>query len=129
MDDTADTLLRGNVVVPMYKNFISNEPINFSKKNSKKVSQSEKSTWKYVAIFNMCSLGCNYFVIFFVYALIVGMGILIQNKDVFSDLTVYTQGAKEWTLQPWIDFIWTPYQCPEGYEAIQNTWLGTVEGV
>ena len=76
----------------------------------------------------MGTLCCNWIVVC-LYFLIMGMGIMIGNHDdMYQDLTIYTQGIDDWGKNSWIDFKWADYNCPDGYESIVNTWLGTVEG-
>ena len=52
----------------------------------------------------------------------------MQDSDIYHDLSLYEQGAKDWDSRSWIDFQWQIGACRDGYEAIGNTWLGTVQG-
>ena len=55
----------------------------------------------------------------------------IDQRDVYTDLTIYTQGIAEWETPLWKDFSWgVDGKCADGssYEDINSLWLGTVEG-
>jgi len=57
------------------------------------------------------------------------LGLAIDGVDRPDDLSIYDQGAYDWSMRSWIDFQWGPGgSCPDQYEPIGNMWLGTVEG-
>ena len=52
-----------------------------------------------------------------------------MNEMVFvADFTNITQALDDWQAKSWVDFAFADNECPNGYEAIKNTWKGTVEG-
>lgn len=83
--------------------------------------------WQKAMFFQIGSSACNYFVALVLYMLIFGMGFMIQQHDDYTNVTILTQGVADWTTKPWVDFKWET-TCPDGYEPMYNTWLGTVEG-
>ena len=55
--------------------------------------------------------------------------IKIIEKDDFNDLDIYSQGAQDWSRRSWVEFTWGwNKQCPDGFEAINNIWTGTMQG-
>ena len=41
-------------------------------------------------------------------------------------MSIKTQAIDDWTAKTWTDFVWSSETtCPEGFEAIGNTWAGT----
>lgn len=52
--------------------------------------------------------------------------IFMHLFDVEESSAAYRQALEDWSAESWIDFSWSATdQCPEGYEAITSTWLGT----
>ena len=75
----------------------------------------------------LCTLVCNFFICA-LYMIVFGMGLLIDNKDDFENLTPYTQAIDDWGTGAWAEFRFGSGSCPEGFERFSNEWLGTVEG-
>ena len=77
---------------------------------------------------NLCFMICN-FLVLTLYWVIFAMGLLIEDKDQFLNLTVFTQAVKDWDSNSWANFAaGEDGECPQGYEAISAEWLGTVMG-
>ena len=75
----------------------------------------------------LCTIVCNFFICA-LYMVVFGMGLLIDNKDDFENLTPYTQAIDDWGTGAWAEFRFGSGSCPEGFERFSNEWLGTVEG-
>lgn len=51
----------------------------------------------------------------------------MNEMDFEGNFTNLTQALDDWSAKSWVDFTLTDNQCQDGYEAIKNTWKGTVE--
>ena len=71
---------------------------------------------------------CNCIVLLYT-IIVVLIGMSINEKDKWYNLTIYTQALEDWSYIGWqsLEFM---DSCPkeEGYKAIGSLWLGTVEG-
>ena len=54
--------------------------------------------------------------------------LLISLNNDTNNTTILTQALTDWNANSWVDFVWAENTCPENYEAIGNTWLGTNPG-
>lgn len=123
-DEGTAPLMNQNATAPAYPQMAHNsgQQIDF-----KRGERSADSAWQKAMYFQIGSSACNFFIALVLYMLIFGMGYMIEQHDDYTNVTILTQGYTDWTSTPWVDFVWAT-DCPDGYEPMYNTWLGTVEG-
>ena len=68
-------------------------------------TEHDPKAWK-GRIYCECGMvGLNWLAIL-LYFIIFGLGMQVDNDDVYNDLSVYYQAAEDWDSLAWVDFKW-----------------------
>ena len=103
---------------------VQNDQINYAKLTRGTTDRQ----WKVKVWCGIGSIVCNWIAVI-LYTVIVAFSTQLRNRETFNDLTIYTQGIRDWKASFWSEFDFsTSGMCQSGWESFGNEWLGTVWG-
>ena len=85
----------GIPVAPMYPNTLPIDDFNRPRVNYSVPESRNQNHWKHTIYLNLATICCNFFIAG-LYAVIIGLGLMIESLDIYQNLTIYTQGSTDW---------------------------------